>query len=105
MRTGSPATASMTTRTTAMMMAVPRSGWIITSSIGTAAIASMRNRSRQVSPSIRRATKVARATIRPRMANSEGWTSIGPTLIQRPAPWALVADHEDGRAGRAIDSP
>ena len=55
-----------------MMMAVPRSGWTITRSIGTAAMTSIRMRSCQLSPSMRRATKVARATISPRMANSDG---------------------------------
>ena len=38
---------------------------------------------------MRRATKVASATISPTIANSDGWTSIGPTLIHRPAPCAL----------------
>ncbi len=50
-----PATASITIRMTVMTMAVPRSGCLMTSRMGSADISTMRTRSRKSRPSGRRA--------------------------------------------------
>ena len=73
-----------------MMIAVPRSGWMYTRKIGTAAMSSM--------PPRRRASTGRRAVARSRWrsariiastVNSEGWTWIGPKENQRCEPSAL----------------
>ena len=74
-----------------MMMAVPRSGWSRTSTMGIPAMINRRKTSRQANPSAsRRAQYAATAKISARTANSEGCRCKGPMLNQRAAPWALL---------------
>ena len=74
-----------------MIIAVPRSGWSRTRTIGMPAMISSRKTSRQARPSSsRRAQYDATARIRASTANSEGCNCNGPRLNQRAAPWALL---------------
>ena len=74
-----------------MIIAVPRSGWSRTSTIGMPAMISRRKTSRQASPSSsRRAQYDATARISASTANSEGCNCSGPRLNQRAAPCALL---------------
>ena len=88
---GRPATASRTSSTITMIIAVPRSGWSSTRTIGMAAMISSRKTSRQARPSAsRRAQYAATARISASTANSDGCNCRGPRLNQRAAPWALL---------------
>ena len=88
---GRPATASRTSSTITMIIAVPRSGCSSTRMIGIPAMISNRKTSRQASPSSsRRAQYDATARMSASTANSEGCNCRGPRLNQRAAPWALL---------------
>jgi len=101
MRAGRPATASMTSKTMVMMMAVPRSGWAMTSTMGMPARMSTRITSRQARPSsLRREQYVATMMIRARTANSEGWIWMKPSENQRcePSAWLPMGLSTTSRA-------
>ena len=96
---GRPATASMTSSTITMMIAVPRSGWISTRTIGMPAMISSRKTSRQARPLVAPAQYAATARMRASTANSDGWSWSGPEA--EPAGGALGAapDHEHAQQG------
>ena len=88
---GRPATASRTSVTMIMIIAVPRSGCSSTRTIGMPAMMSSRKTSRHARPSAsRRAQYADTARMSASTANSDGCNCRGPRLNQRAAPWALL---------------
>ena len=88
---GSPATASMTSSTISMMMAVPevRLDHDQDDGDGRPGSAAGRRRARPSPRRLRRSQYDATARITATTANSDGWSWIGPMVNQRAAPWAL----------------
>ena len=97
---GRPATASMTSSTITMIIAVPRSGCSSTRTIGMPAMISSRKTSRHARPSPPGARQYdATARISASTANSDGWSCKGPRLNQRAGTLGAAPDREHAQQG------